>query len=121
MASFPSRSNAITGLTRSLPLLAPVVCSRSSVAPSNGPPTLPPLARNSAMMLSFQLSAMAPSYAWATRRCTQITKSREPVDSPLGRGDVDRGGQRLMHGAAFGDVHEPLPLTVVEFADQLDL
>ncbi len=44
----------IIGLTRSWPLLAPVLCSNSRGAPANDPPTLPSLARNSAMTLSFQ-------------------------------------------------------------------
>jgi hypothetical protein len=40
------------GLTRSAPLRAPVWCSKGMSAPTNGPPTLPPLARNSAMIFS---------------------------------------------------------------------
>src|SRR4051812_7995996 len=40
-----------TGLTRSRPDFAPVVCSNSIGAPSKPPPTLPPLVRNSSMML----------------------------------------------------------------------
>ncbi len=52
----------MTGLTRSWPVRAPVVCSRSSVPPSNGPPTLPPFARNSSMILLFQSSGTGYSY-----------------------------------------------------------
>src|SRR5215471_21381905 len=44
----------IIGFTRSCPVLAPTVCRSSSGAPSNGPPTLPSLARNSSMILLFQ-------------------------------------------------------------------
>src|SRR6266496_2027405 len=44
----------IIGFTRSCPVLAPTVCKRSTGAPSNGPPTLPSLARNSSMILLFQ-------------------------------------------------------------------
>src|SRR4029077_15057377 len=44
----------IIGFTRSCPVLAPTVCRSSSGAPSNGPPTLPWLARNSSMILLFQ-------------------------------------------------------------------
>src|SRR6266581_301024 len=44
----------IIGFTRSCPVLAPTVCRRSTGAPSNGPPTLPSLARNSSIILLFQ-------------------------------------------------------------------
>src|ERR1700722_6805893 len=58
----------IMGLTRGWPLLAPTVCSSSRGAPSKLPPTLPPLARNSAMILLFQSSAsvtVISSRCWA--------------------------------------------------------
>src|SRR4051794_2269878 len=41
--------------------------------------------------------------------------------SPCGRGDVDLRGQGLMNRATIGDVHQPFPLRLVEFADQLDI
>src|SRR5215471_20065304 len=44
----------IIGFTRSCPVLAPTVCRSSNGPPSNGPPTLPSLARNSSMILLFQ-------------------------------------------------------------------
>src|SRR5262249_37219544 len=50
----PSTGMYIIGFTRSCPVLAPTVCRSSSGAPSNGPPTLPSLARNSSMILLFQ-------------------------------------------------------------------
>src|SRR4051794_37913702 len=42
------------GVTYSRPLLRPRWCSKTSNAPSKGPPTRPPLARNSAMVDAFQ-------------------------------------------------------------------
>src|SRR4029077_1010825 len=42
------------GLTRSIPVFQPVWCSSSMSAPSNMPPSLPSLARNSSMIRAFQ-------------------------------------------------------------------
>src|SRR6516225_4088647 len=50
----PSWARYITGFTHSVPVLRPVVCSSSTGAPSNGPPTRPSLARNSSTTLRFQ-------------------------------------------------------------------
>src|ERR1700694_1754527 len=51
----------MTGTVRAWPLLAPLVVSSSIGPPSNGPPTLPLLARNSSMIdrLKSFMSAMA--------------------------------------------------------------
>lgn len=46
------------GLVDRRPVLAPVVVRRSIELPSNIPPTLPLLARNSLMIFSFQLSGV---------------------------------------------------------------
>src|SRR4029079_15975433 len=59
MNIFPSIVRYAGGASRGSPDLAPVVVSRSSVAPSNGPPTLPPLARNSSTI--FALNAFMVS------------------------------------------------------------
>src|SRR6476620_1109125 len=50
----PSIVRYASGDSRGLPDLAPVVCSNSSVPPSKGPPTLPPLARNSSTMAALK-------------------------------------------------------------------
>ena len=50
----PSIVRYASGDSRGLPDLAPVVCSSSSVPPSKGPPTLPPLARNSSTMAALK-------------------------------------------------------------------
>src|SRR5947209_7114442 len=57
--SRPSSGRYIIGCTRSLPVFAPVLCSRSRGAPSKLPPTLPSLARNSSMTFAFQSSVSA--------------------------------------------------------------
>src|SRR5579883_1238730 len=49
----PSR-RYITGWVRGWPLFAPVVVSSSRGRPFHMPPTLPPLARNSSIILRFQ-------------------------------------------------------------------
>ena len=46
----PTRWNA-SGLIRSVPVRAPVWCRMRMSEPANGPPTVPPLARNSSIIL----------------------------------------------------------------------
>src|SRR6202008_1368710 len=46
-------------LTRSAPLFAPVEVNKSSGNPSNWPPTLPPLRRNSSMLRSLKARSEA--------------------------------------------------------------
>ena len=48
-----------SGLTRSVPVRAPVWCRRRMPEPANGPPTVAPLARNSAMILLLKSSGLA--------------------------------------------------------------
>src|ERR671918_368374 len=75
-----------TGLTRSLPVLAPRVWRRSTFAPSNGPPTLPSLARNSSMILAFQsfisLIVQATSLRRQLFRPTALRRQATCVTSP---------------------------------------
>src|SRR2546422_5057638 len=85
----------ITGLTRTSPLLAPVLCSNSNGAPSNGPPTLPALARNSSMIFSFQSLAMTGATT-LTRQLFPV----EQVEQLLGRTGDD--------GAVTTDYDRPL-------------
>jgi len=47
------------GLTRAVPVRAPVWCKRRMSEPANGPPTVPPLARNSAMILPLKSLGLA--------------------------------------------------------------
>ena len=73
MITLPSMSKCPTGLTRGAPDFAPVVCSSSKVEFCQGPPTLPPLTRNSAM--TSELNEVSGSSAitlsllgcWGTR------------------------------------------------------
>ena len=52
--TLPSLGRYIIGVVWRFPDFAPVVLSRSTGAPSNWPPTLPLLARNSSTTLLFQ-------------------------------------------------------------------
>lgn len=61
MRTLPSTGRYASGDTRGCPDLAPVVCSNSRVPFSNGPPTLPPLARNSSTTLLLKSSSAAVS------------------------------------------------------------
>src|SRR5215831_3153661 len=99
----------IIGLTRSWPVLAPTVCSSRSGAPSNGPPTLPSLARNSAMILLFQSSGMpgepgrrAGSFPGAGQ---QAASERDvPVGAAPRRGLGDRAGHGLPGPGGLDDL-----------------
>src|SRR6476620_9679015 len=80
----PSAAWYIIGLTRGSPDFAPLVCRSSSGAPSKLPPTLPPLARNSAMTFSFQ--SLMPRHP--TRRRVAAGLGTRP---PLRTGTQRRG------------------------------
>src|SRR5439155_2523105 len=54
LSGLPSCGRYIVGVTYSRPLLRPRWCSSAIGAPSKTPPTLPSLARNSAMVFAFQ-------------------------------------------------------------------
>src|SRR5947207_13622758 len=49
----------MSGLTRSVPDLAPLWCSSSIGCPSKNPPAFPPFARNSAMIFALKSSPSA--------------------------------------------------------------
>src|ERR1700729_2744560 len=64
MSGSASSGRYITGVTYSRPLLRPRWCTRTMGAPSKFPPTLPSLARNSAMVFVFQSSGSLMSDSW---------------------------------------------------------
>src|SRR6516162_3899965 len=92
----PGTGRYIIGFTRGCPVLAPTVCRSSSGAPSNWPPTLPPLARNSSMILLFQSvisGVSAPALYLLDRSCRP---ARGPGRSPHGRAlHPNRRGARV--------------------------
>src|SRR5437762_8928681 len=68
----------IIGFTRSCPVLAPTVCRSSSGAPSNGPPTLPSLVRNSSMILLFQ-SDISGVLIFLSSACAGLITRPQPM------------------------------------------
>jgi len=77
------------GLTRCAPLFAPVEVISSSVKPSNCPPTLPPLRRNSSMLLSLNSrserivsSTISPSLHWAEPEIGSVQVKRGAEITP---------------------------------------
>src|SRR6266699_2455941 len=67
MSGSVSCGRYIAGVTCSRPLLRPRWCTRTSGAPSKTPPTLPWLARNSAMVFAFQSSGPLMSNSCRSR------------------------------------------------------
>src|SRR5450631_2813113 len=90
------------GLTRSSPDLAPVVVSNGTGVPANGPPTTPPLARNSSMMavLKSFASGIWRSTSIAPTRCrcigSRVWVAHRIRDAPAPL----RGAPRYPHGGA---------------------
>src|SRR6266498_1661228 len=81
-ATEPPRSWYISGLTRSLPLRAPIVWRSSNGAPLKLPPTFPPLARNSSTMSRFHGETFSPM-PLSSRLIEWTAQSRDEDDLPL--------------------------------------
>src|SRR5205085_1635359 len=86
----PPSGMYIRGVVRRCPLLAPVLVSSRTGAPSNEPPTLPSLARNSSMIarlnsfmsgtsISLVQAGEAPGGAGSRRRTVQPQARADPA------------------------------------------
>src|SRR5947209_14570933 len=95
----------MTGVVRRSPLLAPVLVSSSTGEPSNGPPTLPSLARNSSMIarLKSLVSDTSFSLRWSGGAPSSPLHISPPPegDRRLGR-QPDRERLQLVDEQRFG-------------------
>src|SRR4051812_3136082 len=98
---------------RSLPDLAPVLCRSSRVAPWKGPPTFPPLARNSSMISEFpETLGSSAMFAHPCLRCLIHLGLEHPVpigapgsapcDQPTGSKQDEPGGKPRQSDCGFG-------------------